>query len=72
MSCFRGISCDRNSGNERHDDLFRARLDQINAVMSAVGYNIRLILKWLSALLRAVIAAFLGASAPNLALKTAS
>ncbi|MCH8240103.1 MAG: IS5 family transposase, partial [Proteobacteria bacterium] len=31
--------------------------DQINAVMSAVGYNLRLILKWLRKLLRQIIAA---------------
>lgn len=31
--------------------------DQINAVMSAVGYNLRLILKWLKLLLRKIIAA---------------
>lgn len=31
--------------------------DQINAVMSAVGYNLRLILKWLRKILRKIIAA---------------
>ena len=31
--------------------------DQINAVMSAVGYNIRLILKWLRTLLCKINAA---------------
>ncbi len=31
--------------------------DQINAVMSAVGYNLRLILKWLRKLLRQIITA---------------
>jgi len=31
--------------------------DQINAVMSAVGYNLRLILKWLKLVLRKIIAA---------------
>ncbi len=31
--------------------------DQINALMSAVGYNLRLILKWLKLLLRKIIAA---------------
>lgn len=35
--------------------------DQINAVMSAVGYNLRLILKWLRALLRKIIATILEA-----------
>ena len=33
--------------------------DHINAVMSAVGYNLRLILKWLRKLLREIIAAIL-------------
>ncbi len=31
--------------------------DRINAVMSAVGYNLRLILKWLRGLLRKILAA---------------
>jgi len=46
--------------------------DQINAVMSAVGYNLRLILKWLRNLLRQIIAAILIALTPKLAFKTAS
>ena len=46
--------------------------DQINAVMSAVGYNLRLILKWLSKLLRKIIAAILATNPPISALKTAS
>ncbi len=46
--------------------------DQINAVMSAVGYNLRLILKWLSKLLRKIIAAILAAIQPISALKAAS
>ena len=33
--------------------------DHFNAVMSAVGYNLRLILKWLKALLRIITAAIL-------------
>jgi len=33
--------------------------DQINAVMSAVGYTFRLILKWLRLLLRQIIVALL-------------
>jgi len=45
--------------------------DQINAVMTAVGYNFRLILKWLRLLLRAIIAAIRDASAPQSPLKTA-
>ncbi len=46
--------------------------DQINAVMSAVGYNLRLILKWLRELLCKIIAAILAAFAPISALNTAS
>ena len=46
--------------------------DQINAVMSAVGYNLRLILKWLRLLLHAIITAIRDASAPQSTLKTAS
>ena len=34
---------------------------QINAVMSAVGYNLRLILKWLRGLMRKILAALLAA-----------
>jgi IS5 family transposase len=46
--------------------------DQINAVMSAVGYNMRLILKWLRKLWCKIIAAILAALAPVSALNTAS
>ena len=46
--------------------------DQINAVMSVVGYNLRLILKWLSNLLRKIIAALYAAMIPIAALRTAS
>ncbi len=46
--------------------------DRINAVMSAVGYNLRLILKWLRKLLRQIIAAILVAIIAPSALKTAS
>ena len=46
--------------------------DHINAVMSAVGYNLRLILKWLRKLLRKIIAAIWTAITPQLALKRAS
>ena len=38
--------------------------DQINAVMSALGYNLRLILKWLRKLLRQIIAAIWAAITP--------
>ncbi len=46
--------------------------DQINAVMSAVGYNFRLILRWLRHLLRQIITAILAGRIPNSTLKTAS
>ncbi|MDA1098680.1 MAG: IS5 family transposase [Proteobacteria bacterium] len=46
--------------------------DNINAVMSAVGYNFRLILKWLRYLLRKIIAAIWAAIAPASMLKMAS
>lgn len=46
--------------------------DQINAVMSAVGYNFRLILKWLRTLLTQIIAAILVAINPFSTLKSAS
>jgi IS5 family transposase len=46
--------------------------DQINAVMSAVGYNLRLILKWLRKLLTQIISAILVAINPLSALKSAS
>jgi len=46
--------------------------DQINAVMSAVGYNLRLILKWLRKLLHKIIAAIRAAITPFSTLKTAS
>ncbi len=46
--------------------------DQINAVMSAVGYNLRLILKWIRKLLRKIIVAILLAITPLSSLKPAS
>ena len=46
--------------------------DRINAVMSAVGYNLRLILKWLRKLLRLIIAAIWVAINSFSTLKTAS
>ncbi len=46
--------------------------DRINAVMSAVGYNIRLILKWLRKLLRQIITVILALINPFSVLKTAS
>ncbi len=46
--------------------------DQINAVMSAVGYNLRLILKWLRKLLPKIIAAIWAAITPFSPIKSAS
>ncbi len=46
--------------------------DQINAVMSAVGYNLRLILRWLRKLLRQIIAAIWAAITPFSTLRLAS
>ena len=46
--------------------------DRVNAVMSAVGYNLRLILKWLRKLLHLIIAAIVSAMAPISTLKQAS
>ena len=46
--------------------------DQINAVMTAVGYNFRLILKWLKAILCKIITAILAAIMSASALKPAS
>ncbi|MFP6699842.1 MAG: IS5 family transposase [Alphaproteobacteria bacterium] len=46
--------------------------DQINAIMSAVGYNFRLILKWLRSLLYKIFAAIWAAMIPFSALKPAS
>ncbi len=48
------------------------RGDHINAVMTAAGYNFRLILKWLRKLLRIIIAAICAAITPQSALRTAS
>ena len=45
--------------------------DTINAVMSDVGYNLRLIFKWLRKLLRKIIAAVWRAIIPLSAIKTA-
>ena len=56
---------DRNYLKGRHGD-------QINAVMSAVGYNFRLILKWLRALLCKITAAIWAAIMSFSAIKAAS
>jgi len=46
--------------------------DHANAVLSAIGYNFRLILKWLRALLRQIMAALFAELVPGSAIKWAS
>jgi len=46
--------------------------DQFNAVLCAVGYNFRLVLNWLKALLRLILATILGAPTPRSALQPVS
>lgn len=45
--------------------------DRANAVLSAVGQNIRLILRWLSLLLRLILTALFAISTNHTTLKTA-
>jgi len=47
----------KTDGHLGHNFLKAPLGDQINAVMTAVGYNFRLILKWLRLLLRSAISA---------------
>ncbi len=61
----------KTDGHLDHNFLKGRDGDQINAVMSAVGYNLRLILKWLRKLLRKIIAAIWAAITPRLVLKQA-
>jgi IS5 family transposase len=46
--------------------------DAANAVLTAVGYNFRLVLAWLRALLRLILATLLSAFVAQQALKSAS
>ena len=46
--------------------------DQANAVLTATGHNLRLVLRWLRKLFCKFIAALIAAIAPVSALKTAS
>lgn len=46
--------------------------DQANAILSAVGYNFRLILTWLRLLLRLILAAVLKALTPRSVLQAPS
>ena len=46
--------------------------DAANAILTAVGYNFRLVLAWLRTLLRLILATFLSAFVGQQALKSAS
>jgi IS5 family transposase len=46
--------------------------DQANAVLTALGHNLRLVLRWLKALLSKILAAILAAIMPISALKRAA
>jgi IS5 family transposase len=50
---------------ERHH-LAGATGDAINAILVAAGHNLRLLVAWLTALLRAIISAWLPASQPEM------
>ncbi len=62
----------KTDGHLGRNFLHGRRGDRINAVMSAVGYNLRLILKWLRKLLRKIIAAICAAITAQPALNPAS
>ncbi len=62
----------KEDGHLGRNHLKGRRGDQVNAIMSAVGYNLRLILKWLKRLLRKIIAAIIAEITPASALRTAS
>ncbi len=46
--------------------------DHTNAVLTAVGYNLRLVLKWLKALLHKILAAILTTFTPKIVLRSAA
>jgi hypothetical protein len=60
----------RPRGNKRDGD--QERGDAANAILTAVGHNLRLILAWLRTLLRLILAALRSALAPDPKLKLAS
>ena len=62
----------KTDGHPGRSFLHRRLGERINAVMSAVGYDLRLILKWLGKLLCKIIAAIWAAITPFSALKPAS
>ena len=62
----------KTDGHLGRNFLHRHHGDHANAVLSAVGYNFRLILKWMRALLRLILEAILDAIRPTSAVRTAS
>jgi IS5 family transposase len=62
----------KKDGHLGHNYLKGRNGDQINAVMSAVGYNFRLILKWLKALFAEIVATICHAVITLSALRAAS
>ncbi len=62
----------KNDGHLGRNYLKGRHGDHINAVLSAVGHNLRLILNWLRLLLRLILATILADLKPKLALKPAS
>jgi len=62
----------KTDGHLERNFLHRHHGDHANVVLSAVGYNFRLVLKWLRALLRLILDAILGAIRPTSAVQVAS
>ena len=62
----------KNEGHLGRNYLKGRHGDHANTVLTAVGYNFRLILKWLRALLRRILHALFAALVPGSALKWAS
>ena len=62
----------KEDGHLGRNHLKGRRGDQVNAIMSAVGYNLRLILKWLKKILRKIIVAIIAQITPVSALRTVS
>jgi IS5 family transposase len=62
----------KNDGHLARNYLKGSNGDHATAVLTAVGYNFRLILKWLRALLRLILNALFALLVPDPALKSAS
>ncbi len=62
----------KNEGHLARNYLKGRHGDHANAILTATGYNFRLILKWLRALLRLFLHALFAALWPRSALKRAS